>query len=194
MSEDPGAASDNPLLRGLFGVFQAGAAQHSQTADIWSDLRSSAASWQFQAQGLPQPYDPAELQTAGREILRAQGINAATVSSFRGIAGQWLGARTSLADRDPEGQIMASDIFTAPWARTADASVPSRYRVRTLWQVEPAAGDVFTKWKNDEIDGPLTNVDDLLANTQPTPDTESGRTILSGATGPTLLAYELEQI
>lgn len=175
-------------------MFQTGAAQHKATEDIWTDLRTNAASWQFQAQGREQPYDPGELEAAGREILRAQGVDAATVSTFRGIAGQWLGAKTSLGNRDPEEQIMASDIFVAPWARTADASVPSRYRVRTLWQVEPAAGDIFTKWKNDEIDGPLTTINDLLANTQPTPDTESGRQILSGATGPTLLDYELEQI
>lgn len=175
-------------------MFQTGAAQGKQTADIWSDLRANAASWQFQAQGLAQPYDPAALQDAGREILRAQGINAATVSSFRGIAGQWLGAKTSLADRDPEAQVMASDIFTPPWSRTSDSAVPSRYRIRTQWQVEPAAGDVFTRWKADEIDGPIGNLDDVLGGAEPTPDTESGRQILSGATAPVLLDYEIEQI
>lgn len=175
-------------------MLQTGAAGHQDTADIWASLRSTAASWQFQAQGLPQPYDPAALQDAGREILRAQGINAATVSTFRGVAGQWLGAKTSLANRDPSEQILASDIFTAPWATTASAATPSRYRIRTLWQVEPAAGDIFTKWKADEIDGPLTTLDDILANAAPTPDTESGRQILGGKTAPVLLDYELELV
>lgn len=194
MADDTTAATDNPLLRGLFGVVQAGAAQHASTADIWSDLRQTAGSWQFQAQGAEQPYDPAALEEAGRAILSAQGVNAATVSSFRGVAGQWLGAKESLANRDPSEQIMASDIFTPPWATTAGGEIPSRYRIRTLWQVEPSAGDVFTKWTANEIDGPLTSLDDALAQTEPQPDTTSGKLLLSGGGPPTLLDYELEQV
>lgn len=194
MPEEPGVATDSPLLRGLFGVFQAGAAQGKNTSDIWSDLRSSAATWQFQAQGVQQPYDPAALQDAGREILRAQGIGATTVSTFRGVAGQWLGARTSLANRAPGEQVTASDIFRPPWARTADSSVPSRYRIRTNWQVEPAAGDVFTRWKADELDGPIADIDSALAQAEPTPDTDSGRQLLGGVGAPTLLGYEIEQV
>lgn len=194
MADSQPGATDSPLLRGLFGVFQSGAAQHAATADIWTDLRTAAGTWQFQAQGVEQPYDPAALQDAGREILRAQGINAATVSTFRGVAGQWLGAHNSLASRDPGEQIVASDIFTPPWSQTSDAAVPSRYRIRTQWQVEPAAGDIFTRWKNDELDGPISDIDAALSEAEPTPDTESGRQLLSGGGPPTLIDYEIEQI
>lgn len=194
MSDEIGAATDSPLLRGLFGVFQTGASEHRSTADIWSDLRQAAGTWQFQAQGVEQPYDPRELEAAGRSILSAQGINAATVSTFRGVAGSWLGSRESLAQRAPGEQVTASDIFTPPWSQTADASVPSRYRIRTNWQVEPAAGDVFTRWKADELDGPISDIDGVLAQAEPTPDTNSGRQLLSGGGPPTLIDYEIEQI
>ena len=188
------ARTDSPLLRGLFGVLQAGAAAHADTASIWSDLRQTAGSWQFRAQGLPEPYDPAALESAGREILRAQGIDGATVSSFRGVAGQWLGAKQSLASRDPAGQILASDIFTPPWAKTSSAAVPSRYRVRTLWQVEPAAGDIFTRWRTTELEGPISSLLAAIDQASPTADTTSGREILASTGGPTLLDYEIEQI
>lgn len=194
MAEPQPAATDSPLLRGLFGVLQTGAQEHQSTADIWTSLRTAAGSWQFQAQGVAQPYDPAAVEAAGREILRAQGIDAAAVSTFRGVAGQWLGAKTSLANRDPAAQIVASDIFVAPWSTTAMSAAPSRYRIRTQWQVEPAAGDVFTKWKADEITGPITSLDDVLAQAAPDANTTSGQQILGGQTAPVLLDYEIEQI
>lgn len=194
MADGPQGPFDSDLLRGLFGSFQAGAAGHAATADIWSDLRSNAASWLFAAQGRETPYDPAELQQVGKGILTAQGIDAATVSTWRGLAGQWLQAKENLAGREPGEQVLASDIFQPPWATTNDSSVPSRYRIRTQWQVEPAAGDVFTRWRTTEIEGEITDLDSLLAQGQPTPDTTSGRLILSGIGPPELLDYSVEQI
>lgn len=194
MTDTPPDVTGNPLLRGLFGVLQAGAQEHLNTADIWSNLRANAASWQFQAQGLPQPYDPAALQSAGREILRAQGIDAAAVSSFRGVAGQWLQAKNSLASRDPGAQIRASDIFVPPWAQTAGSESPSRYRIRTQWQVQPAVGDVFTRWQSDELEGPLTSVDDVLAQTQATADGPKYRQLLADGGSQAISDYSLEMI
>lgn len=194
MAEDDSGAGGAPLLRGLFGVFQNASANHADTASIWSSLRTAAGTWQFQAQGQPQPYSPAEVEAAGRAILSAQGVNAATVSSFRGVAGQWRSAKERLETLESGEQITAPSIFVPPWAITADPAVPTRYRVRTQWQIEPAAGDVFTKWKADEITGPLTDVDALLGDAAPTPDTNSGRLILSGGAPPTLLDYSLEVI
>lgn len=194
MADETVPASASPLLRGLFGVFQQSAAAHADTAQIWQDLRVSAGTWQAQAQGLPQPYDPADLEAAGREILRGQGINAATVSSMRGVAGQWNGAKQRLQARDPGEQIMASDIFTPPWARTDTDVVPSRFRVRTQWQITPTDGNVFTRWKADEITGPLTNIEGLLSQAEPDASTQSGQQILSGNEPPVLVDYELEQI
>lgn len=161
---------------------------------IWKDLRTNAGSWQFAAQGVAQPWDPTELESAGRAILSAQGVNGATVSTFRGIAGSWLGSKQNLHALGEQEQITGNAVFTAPWARTADASVPSRYRLRTQWQIEPAAGDVFTTWKADEIDGPLTSLVDLLGQAEPTPKTDSGKLLLSGGGPPLLLDFELEQV
>lgn len=175
-------------------MLQSGAAAHAGTADIWSSLRTAAGTWQAQAQGLPQPYDPAALEQAGREILRAQGIDAAAVSSFRGVAGQWLGSKEALAKLEPGSQITGSEIFTPPWSRTASPLTPSRYRLRTQWQVTTSSGDVFTKWKADELSGPVTTIAGALAQAAPTANTTSGQQILSGGEPPVLLDYELEQI
>lgn len=186
--------TDSPLLRGLFGVFQSGAAVGASTSEVWQDLRTAAGSWQFQAQGIAQPFDPAAVTEAGRQILSAQGINAATVSTFRGVAGSWLSAANSLQRLEQNQQITARDVFTPPWSITAGENTPSRYRVRTQWQIEPAVGDVFTKWKADEVTGPLTTLADVLGQAEPTANTQSGQQILSGLFAPVLLSYEIEQI
>lgn len=194
MADSPPPASSNPLLRGLFGSLQSAASQSLDTSSIWSSLRAAAGSWQFSARGVAQPWDPTELEAAGRAILSAQGVNGATVSTFRGIAGSWLGSKQRLHALGEQEQITGRAVFTAPWARTADASVPSRYRLRTQWQVTPSTGDPFTVWKADEIDGPLTTLADMLGQAQPTAKTTSGQAILSGDTPPLLADFELEQI
>lgn len=194
MAEEPPGAGGNPLLRGLFGVLQSGAEQGVGTAQIWSDLRSAAGTWQAQAQGLPQPYDPEAVDTAGRAILSAQGINGATVSSFRGIAGQWLGAKQRLQATAQDQQIEASSIFQAPWARTTGDESPSRYRLQSQWQITAPSGEQYTINRADEVDGPLTTIDDLLTNVQPKADTQSGRAFLTSSTPPELADFYLEQI
>lgn len=194
MAEGPAPASDNPLLRGLFGVLQSGAAQGATTSQIWTDLRSAAATWQLQAQGAAQPYDPAELQSTGAAILSAQGINAATVSVFRGIAGQWLQAQQRLQGLDSQAQITSGSVFTPPWAQTANTAVPDRYRIRTQWQFESGSGAISTVWKSDELAGPLSTTADAIDEAAPSPSTQSGQQILSGTGAPTLLSFEIEQV
>lgn len=194
MADSPPPATDNPLLRGLFGVVQSGAQQRLSTADIWSSLRTAAGTWQFQAQGVAQPYDPAALEAAGRDILRAQGVGIQGVNQFRGLAGQWLGSKQALHAQGDDEQITAGSVFTPPWSATADASVPSRYRIRTQWQYEDADGELATRWKADELSGPLTTISDALENAEPTDDTTSGAMILSGNEPPVMLDYEIEEI
>lgn len=186
--------TDVPLLRGLFGVLQTGAQQRLSTSDIWQNLRVAAGTWQFQAQGQAQPYDPAAVETAGRQILGAQGIRGDTVSTFRGVAGQWLAAKQRLAGIDGSQQITNREIFQPPWAITDNDAVPSRYRIRSQWQITPTTGESFTRWKADELTGPLTTLPDALSEAEPTANTESGQMILSGGEPPVLLDYEIEQI
>ena len=188
------APTDVPLLRGLFGVLQTGAAAGRDTSSIWQSLRQAAGSWQFQAQGVPQPYDPAAVEEAGRSILSARGIRGDTVSTFRGVAGSWLGAKQALATLGRDQQITAGHIFVPPWSTTASAATPSRYRIRTQWQITPAGGEAFTQWKADEVTGPLTTLNDALSQAEPTANTTSGQQILSGGEPPVLIDYELEQI
>jgi hypothetical protein len=188
------APTDVPLLRGLFGVLQAGAQQRQSTAEIWQGLRQAAGTWQFQAQGVQQPYDPAAVEEAGRAILSAQGIRGDTVSTFRGVAGQWLGAKQQLAALGEGAQITASAIFVPPWATSASAAVPDRWRIRTQWQITPTIGESFSVWKSDELTGPLTTTADTLSEAEPAANTQSGQRILSGGEPPVLTDFEIEQI
>ena len=186
--------TDVPLLRGLFGVLQTAVQQRLDTSSIWSSLRQATGNWQLQAHGAAQPYNPAVAEAAGAAVLNAAGIRGDTVSTFRGVAGSWLQAKQRLAQLGENAQITAGAIFTPPWARTADSAVPSRYRIRTQWQVQSAAGDVFTRWKQDELTGPLSTLADALAQAAPDPSTDSGRMLLSGVGPPQLIDMEIEQL
>lgn len=184
----------NALLRGLFGAFQTGAQARAPTEDIWSNLRQDAGAWLFSVQGRPQPWDPAELTEAGTRILSSQGVNAADVSRFRGIAGSWLGAKQALHALGENDQITDNAIFTSPWARTATGNVPSRYRVSTQWQFQNAAGDIETGWRSDELTGPLTTLSDALSQAEPQANTESGRAMLASGEPPSLVDFQIEQL
>jgi hypothetical protein len=192
--DSPGGALSNPLLRGLFGVLQSGAAEGRGTAQIWQDLRTAAGTWQFQAQGLPQPYDPAAVTEAGRAILSAQGINGATVSSFRGVAGQWLGAKQRVTGADLTANVTAQDVFRPPWAMTTNPAVPDRFRIRTQWQFDTGDGGTATAWKTDEITAPLTTIGDALSQASLAPPTQSAPANALAAQPPVLTDYEIEQV
>jgi hypothetical protein len=194
MAGEDVAPTDVPLLRGLFGTLQAGAAAGSQTADIWQDLRVNAGSWQFAAQGVAQPYDMTAVEEAGRQILSAQGINGATVSTFRGVAGQWLGAKQALANLDPGQQITAGAIFVPPWSQTAGDLTPSRYRIRTQWQFTNAAGVDVYQWRADELSGPLTTPADATVQAMVPANTYPPQALLAGSELPVLSDFEIEQI
>lgn len=189
--EDPGPVG-NALARGMFGGFQAGSAGREDTASVWSRLRETAASWQFAAQGREQPYDPAELQSAGREILRAQGINVQVVNTFRGLAGQWRAAKEALNRADPDTQIVSGQIFRPPWSTTASDAVPTRYRLRTQWQFQTTAGDAAEVWKTDEITAPLTTIGDALSQASIRPDITSPPLFTMAASPPVMTDYQLE--
>lgn len=194
MAEPPPAPTDVPLLRGLFGTLQSAAAQGLGTADIWQQLRVNAGTWQFQAQGVQQPYDPAAVEEAGRQILSAQGVNGATVSTFRGVAGSWLGAKQALGRLEPGQQITANAIFTPPWAQTDNDLTPSRYRIRTQWQFQNAAGVDVYQWRADELTGPLTSPEAATAQAAAPANTYPPQALLAGSEQPVLTDFEIEQI
>lgn len=194
MAGQAGSPTDNPLLRGLFGTLQTGSAQSASTADIWQQLRVNAGEIQFRAQGAAQPYDPVAVEQAGRAILTANGVNAATVSSFRGVAGEWNQARQRLAQLEDGQQITASEIWRPPWAITTSGEVPSRYRIRSQWQFENAAGIDPFQWRADELDGPLSTVPEALSQAPPPTKTYPPELILGASGPPKLVSYEIEQI
>jgi len=173
---------------------QSAAAAHQDTTSIWQGLRQLTGEWTLKAQGATQPYDPGAVDAAGRAALSSQGIRGDTVSTFRGVAGQWLGAKQALAQLGENAQVTSKEIFQPPWAITNNPGVPSRYRIRTQWQIESAAGDVFTRWKSDEITAPLTTAGDALAQATAAGQGTAGHGVTLGSTAPVLLDYEIEQI
>ena len=194
MAEPGSWQGRNPLLSGLFGSFQAGAAGRQDTASIWQSLRQAAGSWQLQATGQLQQATADEIETAGRQVLSAQGVNAANVSTYRGIAGSWLAAKTRLQGLDQDQQITAREIFVPPWSTTANSPAPDRYRIRAQWELTTPEGEVLNKWGSYELTTPLTNLTDVLAQAQAQAGTVPTSDWPAGAVVTGINDYELEQI
>lgn len=184
----------NGLLGGLFGTFQGAAQGGLDTASIWSTLRQAAATWQFQASGGGDLPPPDELEKSGAEILSQAGVNAPAVSTYRGIAGKWLGAKTTLHAADLDQQITAPMIFQPPWATTTGPEQDSRYRLRIEWEITPTNGDVFTKWHSYELTAPLTSIQDALDQAGAKIAGDKYLQLLAGDSEPTINDYEIEQI
>jgi hypothetical protein len=184
----------NKLLSGLFGSFQQAASNFAGTSDLWTQLRVTAATWAFQAQGGGDLPSGADLESAGAEILRGQGVGIQAVNTYRGIAGQWRGAKQVLHGLDDDEQIPAAAIFSPPWATTSSGAVPNRYRIRVEWEFNPDIGDSYTQWSNYELTGPLTSVADALAQAAQMKGRNPKSDDPGGAQGPYVNDYELEQI
>lgn len=186
--------NDNPLLSGLFGVLQSAAASRQSTADIWSGLRVAAATWQWQAQGGGEIPSQAELEATGADILRSQGVGIQQVNAYRAIAGQWRSAHEKAQALENDEQVMAGAIFRPPWAQTAPAGVPVRYRVRVNWELTPAVGDIFNKWSTYELTAPITTIGDVLGQAGSKAAGDRYLYQLSGGSPPSISDYEIEQI
>lgn len=184
----------NPLLSGLFGAFQSGAAQRLSTSDIWSSLRQAAGTWQLQATGQLENATVDDIQAAGVNVLSASGVNAAGVSTYRGIAGAWLAAKNRLQGLDMDQQISAREIFVPPWATTTQAGVPDRYRIRANWEITTPDGTVLNQWGSYELTTPLTNLNDVLAQAQAQAGTIPNSDWPVGGVVTGIDDYELEQI
>lgn len=192
---EPGAwQGRNPLLSGLFGTFQAGAAGRLNTADIWQSLRQAAGTWQLQASGQLEGATVDEIRAAGASVLSTQGVSAGSVSTYRGIAGQWLAAKQRLQGLDQNSQITAREIFTPPWSTTAQSGVDSRYRIRANWEITTPDGTVLNKWGSYELTTPLTNLSDVLAQAQAQAGTIPNSDWPAGGVVTGIDDYELEQI
>jgi hypothetical protein len=189
-----GWGGSNSLLQGLFGSFQAGAAQHTDTASIWTSLRINAANWANRFTPDEGALSDAELEEQGKGILAQAGVNAVTVSTYRGIAGQWLAAKQNLLAADQDTAIAANQIFRPPWAKTADPAVPDRYQLRVQYTITPTIGDAFTKWSTYEVTAPLTTISNILDQANGLVAGDKYLSLLAGDTDPEVSDYELRQI
>lgn len=194
MADAGGWPNASPLLSGLFGSLQQAAVNRLSTADTWAQLRLDTGSWAQQMSGQGEAPSDAELIAQGQQILSAQGVGIQQVNAYRSIANQWRSAKENLAAMDPADQIQGQSVFVPPWAQTTSGAVPSRYRVRVEWEVEPTVGDAFTTWGSYEVSSPLTSLQDLLdqagalVGKKPTSNVPLGARV-TGASD-----YELEQI
>ena len=194
MAGEGGWPNASPLLSGIFGSLQQAAINRLSTADTWAQLRLDAGSWAWASSGKGPPPPDSELIESGQQILAAQGVGIQQVNTYRAVANQWRTAKENLAGMDPADQLQGQAIFVPPWAQTTSGAVPSRYRVRVMWEVEPTSGDAFTTWKSYEVSSPLTSLQDLLdqagalVGQKPTSDIPLGAQVTGAAD------YELEQI
>lgn len=186
--------SDNPLLSSLFGSLQSAATNHLPTADVWASLRRAAGTWAWNTAGKGELPDNATLEANGAQILSQRGVGIQEVNRYRALANEWRSAKESLHRIGREDQIRAEGVFQPPWAQTTSSAVPSRYRVRVQWEVEPLEGDPFRMWGAYETSSPLTSLQDLLdqagalVGKKPTSDLPLGAKVTGAAD------YELEQI
>lgn len=159
-----GIPPDN-ILRGLFGSLVSSAEEGEGTAAVWSKLRTAAANWatsQLQAMLGEGPSTEAVSAYVSRMM---SGISASMVSTYRGLAGQYVAAKSNLAQRDPESQIFGDAIWRAPWRSTGPGTgQEERFRIRVNWDIQYAGftSVQHSEWNTYDLDGPLTSVADAL--------------------------------
>ena len=184
----------NPLLSGLFGTFQQGAAAGADTASIWSSLRQAAANWYYQSLGITPPESAAQLEQTGASVLSGQGVNIFNVNTYRQVAGNWAQAKANLMALNPADQIPGEEIFTPPWAKTTAAGVPDRYRIRVNWQWSPEGQEPTTQWASYELTGPISSVNNSLSQALQLAQRSSYWVQLTQSATPVAADYEIEQI
>lgn len=194
MPGGPWSDYQQPLLSGLFGIFQQAAAEGSDTGSIWSSLRQAAGDWYYQTLGVAPPSSVAEVEAAGASVLSQQGISASTVSVYRGVGGNWFQAKQNLQRLNPADQIPGEAIFTPPWSKTADSSVPDRYRIRVQWQWAPEGEEPTTQWATYELQGPLSSLNNALSQAQQLAQGSDYWVTLTNSATPEVNDYEIEQI
>lgn len=185
---------DTPLLSGLFGAFQAASRVGASTAELWQSLRVNAGVWVFQNSGGGDLPPIAELEATGKDLLHEQGVGIQQVNTYRSIAGEWKSAKEALQRSDGDQQITGQMIFQPPWAQTTTDAVPSRYRMRVEWTVDPGDGDEFHTWGTYEMSDPLTTVNDALDQAQTMVGKKPTSDIPLGAVVTGVNDYEMEQI
>ena len=194
MPGGPWSDNQNPLLSGLFGTFQEGAQAGADTSNIWSSLRQAAANWYYQSLGITPPESAAQLESTGASILSGQGVSVQGVNTYRQVAGNWLRAKENLQALNPEDQIPGEAIFTPPWAQTAAAGVPDRYRIRVNWNWTTDSGEQTNQWSTYELSGPISSTANSLKQAYSLATGNDCWVALSNLSTPEVADYEIEQI
>ena len=194
MPGGPWSDSQNPLLSGLFGTFQEGAAAGADTASIWSSLRQAAANWWYATNGLPPSASLSVMESTGASILSEQGVTIFNVNTYRQVAGSWAQAKANLLALNPADQITGEAIFTPPWSRTADALVPDRYRIRVQWTWSPEGQAPTSQWASYELTGPISSLNNALGQATQLAQRSLYWVQLTNTSTPEATDYEIEQI
>ena len=194
MPGGPWSDNQTPLLSGLFGTFQEGAQAGADTSNIWSSLRQAAANWYYQSLGITPPESAAQLESTGASVLSGQGVSVQGVNTYRQVAGNWLRAKENLQALNPEDQIPGEAIFTPPWAQTAAAGVPDRYRIRVNWNWTTDSGEQTNQWSTYELSGPISSTANSLKQAYSLATGNDCWVALSNLSTPEVADYEIEQI
>lgn len=189
-----GFSGASALLSGLFGSFQNSIQAHASTADLWSDLRTNAATWYYQAQGGGETPTEDELQETGRRILSEQGVGIQQVNQYRALSNQWATAKRNLQEGNGDDQVTANQIFRPPWATSADSAVPDRYRIRVRWDSTGVDGNPVNQWSSYELTAPVGSINDALDQAGDKVAGDQYLQLLAGTTPLEVGDYEIEQI
>ena len=159
------------VLRGLFGNLVAGAESGGRgAANMWSSLRTAATDWATGVLSVTSAEPPTPDAVAAKVHQLIGHVTIQDMNRYTAKVGEYLRAKSNLAQLGESNQITGAEIFTPPWATTANnPAIPTRYRIRVLRSITVRG---FThiqreEWATYEITSPLTSVGDALqqANT-----------------------------
>lgn len=156
----------SPNLRSLFPAILSATQARASTAEVWQAIRESATSAATHVLGVVLGRAPTDQEILAGASKYLQGIDAAAVSSARGVAGAMVRAHDNLVARDPATQVLADAIARPPWAITVNQQgIREQYRIRVKRALTfHGFTDVtMEEWATYDLTGPITSVADALA-------------------------------
>jgi hypothetical protein len=156
--------NNDAVMRGLFGSLQAGAANGRDAANMWQSLREGAyalAQDYLQKTGIVDPTEE-QIQARGQELIGH--VTIMDMNRYVKEVGNWMSAKSSLANLESNQQITGASIWTPSWNKTADnPAIPTRYKLRVLRDITYRGINVNEqRWSTYEITSPLTTIEDAL--------------------------------
>jgi hypothetical protein len=163
-------------------------------ANMWQSIQSGALSWAEGVLNITSPTPPTQQEIAATAQQLIGHITILDVNRYTKLAGEYLSAKSNLANQGLEQQILGQSIFTPPWSTTAgNPAVPDRFRIRVLRDITVRGFTAINRqeWATYELAGPLGTAGDALtyANSLFTAADYNSRASINS-----ILDYAIEQV